>query len=71
MEVFLCVGILKPTTKEQEEGASPKIIFQPQAVIAKDRDQAVMKAHRFLPNDVEGKEDRIEIRVLPFRGPAC
>lgn len=68
MEVFLVCVILKPTKKQQdEEGAQPKIIVQPQAVIAKDSQQAAMKAWKFIPDEDSGKEDRLEVRVLPFR----
>jgi predicted DNA-binding antitoxin AbrB/MazE fold protein len=71
MDVYLVVGILKPTQKGLEEGEVAKIVFQPQAVIAKDKSQAIMKAHRLLPPDSEGKEDRLEILAMPFhRGNA-
>lgn len=68
MEVFLIVVILKPTKKQSdEEGTPPQIIVQPNAVIAKDANQAAMKAFRFVPEEHAGKEDRLEVRVLPFR----
>lgn len=70
MNVYLVVGLITPTKKQQEEGEVPKIVFQPQAVVSKDEQQAILKAQRFLPGDFEGKEDRLEIRVLPFRGCA-
>lgn len=71
MEVFLITVILKPTKKQQDdEGAVPTIIVQPQAVMARDKEQAAMKAYRFVPEEHAGKEDRLEVRVLPFRS-AC
>jgi hypothetical protein len=68
MEVFLVVVILKPTKKAQdEEGAVPTIIVQPAAVMAKDEQNAAAKAYRLVPEEHAGKEDRLEVRVLPFR----
>lgn len=71
MEVFLVVVVLAPTKKQKDEdGASPLVIVQPQAVIAKDVQQAAMKAYRFVPQEHADKEDRLEVRVLPFRSAA-
>lgn len=67
MNVFLVCVILKPTRKQaDEEGTTATIVVQPQAVIAKDREQACMKAYRFVPEEHSGKEDRLEVRCLPF-----
>jgi len=73
VEVFLIAVILKPTKKQaDEDGTSPQIIVQPQAVMARDEQQAAMKAFRFVPEEHAGKEDRLEVRVLPFRSArAC
>lgn len=68
MDVFLIAVILKPTKKQQDDdGAVPQIIVQPTAVMARDEQQAAMKAFRFVPEEHAGKEDRLEVRVLPFR----
>lgn len=67
MDVFLVVVLLKPTQKAVfDEGAAEQIIVQPQAVLAKDAQQAAMKAFRFVPEEHATKEDRLEVRVLPF-----
>ena len=67
MEVFLVVVILNPTKKQRDdEGATPIVIVQPQAVMAKDENQASMKAFRLVPEEHAGKEDLLEVRVLPF-----
>jgi hypothetical protein len=67
MDVFLVVVMLKPTAKAvHDDGASAQIVVQPQAVIAKDAQQAAMKAFRFVPEEHADKEDRLEVRVLPF-----
>jgi hypothetical protein len=67
MDVFLVVVLLRPTAKAvHDEGASAQIIVQPQAVMAKDVQQAAMKAFRFVPEEHADKEDRLEVRVLPF-----
>lgn len=69
MEVYLVCVILQPTKKQRDDdGAAATIIVQPQAVMAKDEKQAAMKAFRFVPEEHAGKEDRLEVKVLPFRG---
>jgi len=71
LEVFLVVVTLRPTKKQlDEEGTGACIIVQPQAVLAKDAQQAAMKAYRFIPEEHATKEDRLEVRVLPFRSAA-
>lgn len=71
MELYLIAIFLKPTKKQSDEdGAVPTVIVQPQAVIAKDEQQAAMKAFRFVPEEHAGKEDRLEVRVMPFRRAA-
>lgn len=68
MEVFLVCIVLKPTQKQaHDDGAVPQIIVQPTAVIAKDEQQAAMKAFRFVPEEHAGKEDRLDVRVMAFR----
>ncbi len=67
MEVFLVCVVARPTDKQKhDDGAVPIIVVQPVAVIAKDREQACMKAFKFVPEEHAGKEDRLEVRVLPF-----
>lgn len=68
MELFLVAVILNPTKKQKDdEGSSPVVVVQPQAVMAKDETQAAMKAFRFVPEEHADKEDRLEVRVLPFQ----
>jgi hypothetical protein len=60
--------ILNPTKKQRdEEGTPATVVVQPQAVMAKDEQQAAMKAVRFVPEEHADKDDRLEVRVLPFR----
>jgi hypothetical protein len=67
MDVFLVVIVLRPTQKAVfDEGAAEQIVVQPTAVLAKDAQQAAMKAFRFVPEEHAAKEDRLEVRVLPF-----
>lgn len=67
LDVFLVVVLLKPTVKQiEEEGLGAKIVAGPTAVTAKDREQAAMKAYRLVPEEHSDKEDRLEVRVLPF-----
>lgn len=66
-DVFLVVVTVLPSKKEAEDGSAPKIVVPVTAVIARDREQAAMKANRLIPLDqLEGKEDRLDVRVLPF-----
>lgn len=68
MELYLVAVILQPTKKERDDiGQGAIVVVQPQAVIAKDEQQAAMKAFRFVPEEHASKEDRLEVRVLPFR----
>lgn len=68
MNLYLVAVILRPTKKQlDEEGTAACVIVQPQAVMARDESQAAMKAYRFIPEEHAGKEDRLEVKVLPFR----
>lgn len=67
MEAFLVLVFMKPTDKEAEDGKTPKIIVQPTAVMANDSNQACLKAWRLIPQDFNGADDRLEVRVLPFQ----
>lgn len=68
MELFLVAVILNPTKKQRdEEGAVSVVVVQPVGVMAKDEAQAAMKAHRLVPEEHAGKDDRLEVRILPFR----
>lgn len=67
MDLYLVAVILRPTKKQlDEEGTAACVIVQPQAILARDEQQAAMKAYRFIPEEHAGKEDRLEVRVLPF-----
>ena len=68
MQVYLVVIVLKPTQKQvHDDGAVPTILTGPHAVMAENDTQAAAKAMRFLPEEVKGKEDRVEVSILPFR----
>lgn len=69
---YIVLVVLKPTQKEVfDTGTAPQIIVQPQAVLAKDENQAAAKAMRFVPEEHADKVDRLEVSVLPFgRGRA-
>lgn len=68
MEPYLVIVMLQPTKKQRDEdGAVPTIIVQPTAVMAKDDAQAAMKAFRLVPEEHSGNDDRLEVKVLPFR----
>lgn len=68
MDLYLVAVILNPTKKQKDEdGASPQIVVQPQGVMAKDEPHASMKAVRLVPEEHADKDDRLEVRVLPFR----
>lgn len=68
MEPYLVIVIKNPTAKaKHDDGAVPQIVVQPQAVMAKDEQQAAMKAHRLVPEEFAKNEDLLEVRVLSFR----
>jgi hypothetical protein len=67
MEAFLVLVFLKPTVKEvEEQGLGATVVVQPTGVMAKDSQQAAMKAFRLVPSEDADKGDRLEVRVLPF-----
>lgn len=71
MDLFLVAVILQPTKKQRDDdGIVPIVVVQPTAVMAKDEQQAAMKAFKFVPDEHNGKDDRLEVRVLPFRAAA-
>jgi len=62
------VLVVKPTQKQVfDDGAVPTIVGGLNAVMAESETQAAAKAMRFLPDEYKGKEDRVEVSVLPFR----
>jgi hypothetical protein len=68
MDPYLVIVILNPTKKQRDEdGTVPTIVVQPTAVMAKDEAQAAMKAFRLVPEEHSSKDDRLDVRVLPFR----
>jgi hypothetical protein len=68
MEMFIVSGMLLPTKKaKDEEGAIPTIIIPLTVVVAKDEANALAKAHRLIPEEHVGKDERIELHALSFR----
>jgi len=69
MQVYLAVLILKPTQKEVfEEGAVPMLIGGGPHIFLADNDtQAAGKAMTFLPEEMKGKVDRVDVAIMPFR----
>ena len=71
MNVYLVVLVMKPTAKQvYDDGTVPTIVAGPHPVIADSETNAAAKAMRFLPDELKGREDRIEVSVLPFRRQA-
>jgi hypothetical protein len=71
MELYLVAILLQPTEKQKfDDGAVPTLIVQPTAILASSEAQAVAKAFKFIPEEHQGKEDRLLARVLPFRAAA-
>lgn len=68
MEVFLVTILRAPTQKQEyDEGAVPEIVVQPQAIVAKDEQQAALRAMKFVPEEAAKKPELLEVRILPFR----
>lgn len=67
MEPYLVCIFLRPTVKESEEGVSSKIIVDSKTVMAKDQAHAASKALKYVPEEFEGVDERLEVRVLQFQ----
>lgn len=69
--IYLGVVVVHPTDKEREEGKEPKFSGPVRQVFAKDADQAIMKITMSLANakELQGKEDQLEVKVMPFGAP--
>lgn len=71
MELYLVAVLLQPTKKQKDdEGAIATIIVPPTGVLASTEGSAIAKALRLVPQEHEGKDDRLDVRVLSFRTPA-
>lgn len=66
MEPYLVCVFLRPTKKE-EEGVGHKIIVECKTVLAKDQAHAASKALKYVPDEFEGVDERLEVRVLSFQ----
>ena len=69
MEPYLVCVFLQPTKKAAEEGEIAKVIVKQETVLAKDQNQAAVKAMKLVPPEYDGQEERCEVRVLPFQKP--
>lgn len=68
MDVFMICVVLNPTKKQHDEdGAIPLIVVPLTALMAKDEANAAAKAHRLVPEEHAGKDDRLDVKILPFR----
>jgi hypothetical protein len=67
MEPYLVIVLLNPTEKQKEEGGVTSIVVQPSAVMAKDEKHATIRAMRLVPEEFVNMDDRLEVRVIPFR----
>ena len=70
MEAYLVCAFLRPTKKAAEDGEVPSIVVPATVVLAKDEGQAAIKGGRLVPQEHENKDDRLEVRVIPFRRTA-
>lgn len=68
-EVYLVCVVLKASKKQlkEDEDAADMIVVQPTAILAKSEQLAMVKALRLVPEDHAKKDDRLEVRVIPFR----
>lgn len=69
MEPFLVAVFLRPTPKQVEEGDVEVLVVPATTVLARDNNQAAVKAMKLVGAEYDGKEDRLEVRVLPFQRP--
>lgn len=64
---FQFLVILHPTVKERKDGKRPEIIGDGvQTIVAKDGNEAVLRAARSIPDEHADKMDRLEVAVRPF-----
>lgn len=67
MEPFIGVAIMRPTQNEKDAGKGSELILEPTCVLAKDQATAIAKLLAKIPEAHQGKEERIDVRVLCFR----
>lgn len=67
MEPYLVCVFLKPTPDEIQRGEVETLVVSGTTVMAKDSGQANILAMKLVPDSFNGKENRLEIRVLPFQ----
>lgn len=67
MEPYLVCVFVTPTAKEKEDGAGSKLVVEGKTVMAKDAAHASAKALKFVPEEFENMDDRLEVRVLAFQ----
>lgn len=67
MEPYLVTVFLRPTPKQAEDGEVSTLVVPATTVLAKDNNQAAVKAMKLVGSEYDGKEDRLEVRVLPFQ----
>ena len=67
MEPYLVCVFLKPTPDEVQRGEVEVLVVPGTTVMAKDSGQANILAMKLVPDTYNGKENRLEIRVLPFQ----
>lgn len=64
MKLFWVAAVQNPTVNEQEDGVEPKIVLEPQCVLAPDEASAVTKAAAKIKEDVP--LSRLDVKVSPF-----
>jgi hypothetical protein len=67
MEPYLVCVFLRPTPKQAEDGEVAILVVPATTVLAKDNNQAAVKAMKLVGSEYDGKEERLEVRVLPFQ----
>ena len=65
MPLFEVAILERPTSKDEDEGATEKLILKPTAVIASDEQTAAVAAVLDNP-DIKVDRSRMEILVRPF-----
>ena len=66
-QIFMVAGMVMPRKKEvEEDGALPKLVMEPKAIIARDDKDAAIKAVMDCPELKDVDRDRLEVVVRPF-----
>lgn len=66
MRLFEVAILEKPTKKQGEDGASERLVFGPESVVAADGQSAAIAAVMERSSDISCDRSRMQVLVRPF-----